>query len=37
MLGPATYAGAGPELYTIEMKLDAVRAMFDRLFGPVGG
>lgn len=35
VLGPSMYAGAGPELYTIEMKLDAVRAMFDRLFGPV--
>jgi len=35
VLGPSTYAGDGPETYTIEMKLDAVRAMFDRLFGPV--
>lgn len=36
VLGPSTYAGDGPELYTIELKLDAVRAMFDRLFGPIG-
>lgn len=35
VLGPAMYAGAGPDLYTIELKLDAVRAMFDRLFGPI--
>ena len=35
VLGPSTYAGAGQDLYTIEMKLDAVRAMFDRLFGPI--
>lgn len=37
VLGPSTYAGEGYELYTIEMKLDAVRGMFDRLFGPVTG
>lgn len=35
VLGPTRYASAGPVLYTIEMKLDAVRALFDRLFGPV--
>jgi len=35
VLGPSQYAGAGPEPYTIELQLDAVRAMFDRLFGPV--
>jgi LCP family protein required for cell wall assembly len=37
VLGPSTYAGSGPELYTIQMKIDAVRGMFDRLFGPVQG
>lgn len=37
VLGPSTYAGDGPELYTIALKLDAVRAMFDRVFGPVRG
>jgi LCP family protein required for cell wall assembly len=37
VLGPVTYAGAGSELYTIEMKLDTVRRMFDRFFGPVAG
>jgi LCP family protein required for cell wall assembly len=35
VLGPSTYAGSGPELYTIQMKIDAVRGMFDRLFGAV--
>ncbi len=36
VLGPSTYAGEGPESYTTELKLDAVRAVFDRLFGPIG-
>jgi len=36
VLGPSTYAAAGPEQYTIELRLDAVRAMFDRLFGSTG-
>ncbi len=37
VLAPGTYAEAGPEQYTIQMRLDAVRGVFDRLFGPVDG
>ncbi|MFN8622295.1 MAG: LCP family protein [Chloroflexota bacterium] len=37
VLGPSYYEGSGPELYTTELKLNPVRAMFDRLFGPVQG
>jgi anionic cell wall polymer biosynthesis LytR-Cps2A-Psr (LCP) family protein len=35
VLAPGTYAGPGPVVYTIQLRLDAVRSMFDRLFGPV--
>jgi LCP family protein required for cell wall assembly len=37
VLGPSTYEAAGPELYTTQLKLGPVRAMFDRLFGPISG
>ncbi|MFO1541450.1 MAG: LCP family protein, partial [Chloroflexota bacterium] len=36
VLGPSTFAGPGPLLYTIALRLDPVRATMDRLFGPVG-
>lgn len=35
VLGPSTFAGPGPLLYTIALRLDPVRATMDRLFGPV--
>jgi LCP family protein required for cell wall assembly len=35
VLAPTAYAEPGPELYTIQMRVDAVRAMFDRVFAPV--
>jgi polyisoprenyl-teichoic acid--peptidoglycan teichoic acid transferase len=37
VLGPSFYEGAGPEPYTTELKLTPVRAVFDRLFGPIQG
>lgn len=36
VLGPTAFAGPGPLLYTIALRLDPVRATMDRLFGPVG-
>jgi LCP family protein required for cell wall assembly len=36
VLSPYTYADDGPVLYTTELRLEVVRALFDRLFGAVG-
>ncbi len=36
VLAPSTWAGPGSVLYTIELKLDPVRRLFQRLFGPIG-
>jgi LCP family protein required for cell wall assembly len=37
VLSPYIYAEDGPVLYTTTLRLDEVRAAFDRWFGPVGG
>lgn len=36
VLGPSRFAGPGAETYTIELRLEVVRAFFDRWFAPVG-
>ena len=36
VLGPSRFAGPGAETYTIELRIDAVRAFFDRWFAPAG-
>lgn len=33
VLGPSKFAGPGPEIYSIVMKMDVVRAFFDHLMG----
>lgn len=35
VLAPLTFAQPGPIAYTIVLRIDAVRRMFDRVFGPV--